>query len=106
MEVLKKLGRSAFSDCEQDVRVEALNTISDLICKSHGRCNDFRDSRSCVDYLQTGHREPVKNAIDFGKFEDWINSSDSRMRQAWIRFASTQTKGGTATAFFAHYIPV
>ncbi|RXW16348.1 hypothetical protein EST38_g9505 [Candolleomyces aberdarensis] len=70
-DVLEKLAISALTDSDQDVRMEALNAISSL---THKRKDSF------------------KGTINFGHVETGMNSSDWRVRQAWVRFAGTQVK--------------
>ncbi|KAJ2923275.1 hypothetical protein H1R20_g13820, partial [Candolleomyces eurysporus] len=69
--VMEKLALSALTDSDQDVRMEALNAISDLIHKN---------------------QDSVKGTINFEHVETGMNNPDWRVRQAWVRFASTQVK--------------
>ncbi|RXW12431.1 hypothetical protein EST38_g13423 [Candolleomyces aberdarensis] len=70
-DVLERLALSVLTDCDQDVRMEALNAISILTHKN---------------------KDSVKGTINFGHVETGMNNSDWRVRQAWVRFAGTQVK--------------
>ncbi|RXW17693.1 hypothetical protein EST38_g8160 [Candolleomyces aberdarensis] len=76
-EVLNKLAQTALSDQDQEVRLEALNVFSTL-------ARQRRDT------------EPVQNVIKFENFASGVTHSNWRMRQAWIKFASTQIKDASS----------
>ncbi|RXW12173.1 hypothetical protein EST38_g13681, partial [Candolleomyces aberdarensis] len=76
-EVLNKLAQTALSDQDHKVCLEALNVFSSL-------ASQRRDT------------EPIQSVINFEKFASGVAHPNWRVRQAWIKFASTQIKDASS----------
>jgi hypothetical protein len=98
--ILDQLARLATSDQVQDIRLEALNAISDITLKKRGRSYiAILSDRTLI--IREADGGTISRTIESETFNHEIaDSSQAGLRRGWIKFAGSQMTDSKLLALF------